>query len=253
MMYIQGGNPLLSYAHSAETFRALKSLEFFAVAEIFMTPTAQLADLVLPTATNFEFDDLGHYGLPHGFLLARPKIVDPPEECWSDSLILNELGKKLGLEKFFWPDLRSCLDEVLKPAGMKYEDFQKLGILKGDWVYKGYEKGGFGTPSKKVEIYSSRLKDWGYDPLPTYREQIPVEHSLRNLSTRGGGVTPPLQPSETAREYPLILTSAKDPQYFHSAYRNLPSLRRLSPDPVVLLHQADGGRHGHCRGRLGED
>ena len=77
-MYIQGGNPLLSYANAGETFEALKKLDFLAVSEIFMTPTAQLADLVLPAATHFEFDDIGHLGLPHGFILARPKIVDPP-------------------------------------------------------------------------------------------------------------------------------------------------------------------------------
>jgi len=179
-----------------------------------MTPTAQLADLVLPAATNFEFDDIGHYGLPHGFVLARPKVVDPPEECRPDSLILNDLGKRLGLEKFFWPGLRACLDEVLKPAGIDYEEFKNRGILKGDWTYKSYERNGFNTASKKVEIYSSRFKEWGYDPLPTYRESV----------------------SPTTADYPLILTSAKDPHYFHSAYRNLPSLRKLSPDPRILLH-----------------
>jgi anaerobic selenocysteine-containing dehydrogenase len=226
MMYIQGANPLLSYAHAAETFQALKKLEFLAVAEIFMTPTAQLADLVLPTATNFEFDDIGHYGLPHGFILARPKIVDPPEECWPDSLILNELGKRLGLEKLFWKDLRSCLDEVLKPSGMDYEGFKKVGILKGDWKYKNHEPKGFNTPSKKVEIYSSRLKEWGYDPLPTYR----AHQEARN------------QDPDLEKSFPLILTSAKDPNYFHSAYRNLPSLRKLSPDPVVLLHPDLAGK-----------
>lgn len=220
LMYLQGGNPLLSYANAMETYLALKKLDFLAVAEIFLTPTAQLADIVLPTATNFEFDDLGHYGMPHGFLLARPKVVDPPGECLPDLLILNELGKKCGLEKFFWPDLRACLDEVLQPAGINYEDFKATGILKGNWKYRSYERNGFGTPSKKVEIFCSRLKDWGYDPLPTHRQKFSVGDS----NPHGMG------------NYPLILTSAKDPCYFHSAYRNLPSLRKLSPDPVVLLH-----------------
>ncbi len=218
MMYIQGGNPLLSYANSQETFRALKKLDFLAVAEIFMTPTAQLADLVLPTATNFEFDDIGHYGLPHGFILARPKIVEPSEECWPDLRILNELGKRLGYEKFFWVDLQACLDDVLKPVGLTYEGFKEKGMLRGNWVYKSYEGKGFNTPSKKVEIYSSRFKEWGYDPLPTYREEKNGEKDLAG-DARG-----------------LILTSAKDPNYFHSAYRNLPSLRKLSPDPQVWLH-----------------
>lgn len=144
MMYIQGGNPLLSYANSKETFEALRKLSFLVVSEIFLTPSAQMADIVLPAATNFEFDDIGHFGLPHGFILPRPRIVEPPGECWSDSNILNELGKHLGLGQYFWNDMEECLDEVLKPAGMTYEDFKAIGMLKGKWEYRTYEKKGDG-------------------------------------------------------------------------------------------------------------
>ncbi|MCX8118560.1 MAG: molybdopterin-dependent oxidoreductase [Desulfobacterota bacterium] len=214
LMYIQGGNPLLSYANAQETFEALRRLDFLAVSEIFLTPTAQLADLVLPAATHFEFDDIGHYGLPHGFILARPKIVEPPGECWSDLKILNELGKKAGLGHHFWKDPEECLDEILRPAGLTYDDFKSMGMLKGDWPYRSYEKKGFSTPSKKVEIFSDQLKDWGYAPLPT-----PID-----------------LPAPSSESFPLLLTSAKDPFYFHSAYRNIPSLRRLSPDPLLLIH-----------------
>ena len=227
MMYIQGGNPLLSYANAMETFEAIKKLHFFVVSEIFLTPTAQLADIVLPAATNFEFDDIGHFGLPNGFILARPKIVEPRKECWPDSKILNELGKRLGYGQYFWNDIGGCLDEILKPAGMTYDDFKNIGILKGKWEYRGYEKKGFNTPSGKVELYSQQLKDWGYDPLPSYQD-LPE---------------PPL-----LKEYPLIFTSAKDPFYFHSAYRNISSLRKLSPDPVVLIHPETASRFGISEG-----
>ncbi|MGA2468092.1 MAG: molybdopterin-dependent oxidoreductase [Thermodesulfobacteriota bacterium] len=223
MMYIQGGNPLLSYANAMETFRAMKKLHFLAVSEIFLTPTAQLADIVLPAATNFEFDDIGHFGLPHGFILARPKIVEPVAECWPDSKILNELGKRLGYGKYFWNDMRECLDEILKPAGMTYDDFKNIGILKGKWEYRGYEKKGFNTPSGKGEIYSQQLKEWGYDPLPAYQD---------------------LSESPLLKEYPLIFTSAKDPFYFHSAYRNISSLRKLSPEPIVLIHPETASHFG---------
>jgi anaerobic selenocysteine-containing dehydrogenase len=225
MMYIQGGNPLLSYANSKETFEALKKLGFLAVSEIFMTPTAQMADIVLPAATNFEFDDIGHFGLPHGFILARPKIVEPAGECWSDSKILNELGKTLGLGQYFWNDLGEYLDEILKPAGMTYDDFKTIGILKGKWEYRSYEKKGFSTPSGKIEIYSEQLKQWGYEPLPCHL----------NLPGSSG---------EFLKEYPLIFTSAKDPFFFHSAYRNIPSLRKLSPDPVLLIHPETASQSG---------
>ncbi len=219
-LYIQGSNPLLSYANAKETFEALRRVDFLVVSEIFFTPTAQLADILLPAATHFEFDDIGHFGLPHGFVLARPKVVDPLGECWPDSKILNELGKRLGLEHSFWKDMRDCLDEILKPSGITYEEFKKIGILKGRWEYRTYEKNGFNTPSRKFEIYSQQMKEWGYAPLPTYQEW---EESSLNL-TKG------------SKEYPLTLTSAKDPFYFHSSFRNIPSLRKNSPDPVVLIH-----------------
>lgn len=228
LMYIQGGNPLLSYANAKETFEAMTRLDFLAVSEIFLTPTAQLADIVLPAATNFEFDDLGHYGLPHGFLLARPKIVEPMGECWPDLKILNELGKRMGYAQYFWKDMKECLDEILEPAGMTYDDFKTIGILKGRWEYKGYEKKGFNTPSEKVEIYSQALKEWGYDPLPEYRESPESPYSAPEL----------------LKEYPLIFTSAKDPFYFHSAYRNISSLRKLSPEPLVLIHPETASHFG---------
>jgi anaerobic selenocysteine-containing dehydrogenase len=187
-----------------------------------------LADLVLPAATNFEFDDIGHLGLPHGFILARPKIVDPPEACWSDSKIINELSKRLGFSEFFWPDMGQCLDEILRPAGLTFEDFKEMGILRGSWEYRSYEKNGFKTPSGKAEIYSQRLKDWGFDPLPSYRDvQDPLESK-----------------TDSSEKYPFILTSAKDAFSFHSAYRNIASLRRLSQDPIVLLHPDAASQRG---------
>jgi anaerobic selenocysteine-containing dehydrogenase len=219
-MYLQGGNPLLSYANAKETLAAVRNLNFLAVSEIFLTPTAQLADILLPAASNFEFDDIGHYGLPHGFILARPKIVEPRGECWPDSKILNELGKRLGCAPYFWKDMGECLDEILKPAGMTYDDFKQIGILKGEWKYRSYEEKGFNTPSGKVEIFSQRLKEWGYDPLPVYRE-LPES---------------PYSTPELFKEYPLIFTSAKDPFYFHSSNRNIPSLRKVSSDPIALIH-----------------
>ena len=220
MMHLQGTNPLLSHANATETHEALKRIEFLSVAEIFLTPTAQMADVVLPAATNYEFDDIGHYGLHHGFILCRPKIVDPPGECWPDLKILNELGKRLGYGPYFWKDTGECLDALLHPAGITYEEFKRIGMLKGNWEYRSYEKKGFNTPSGKIEIYSRQLREWGYDPLPRYRELPESPYS-----------TPAL-----FKDFPLIFTSAKDPFYFHSSGRNLPSLRKHSPDPLVFIH-----------------
>jgi anaerobic selenocysteine-containing dehydrogenase len=86
-------------------------LDFIAVADIFMTPSASMADIVLPAATHFEFNDIGHYGLGHGYILARPKVVDPPQGCWPDIKILNELGKALTSDEYWYDDYEKLLDD----------------------------------------------------------------------------------------------------------------------------------------------
>jgi anaerobic selenocysteine-containing dehydrogenase len=212
--YLQGTNPMLSYPDSRSVRRALARLEFLAVADLFLTPTAAMADLVLPSATNFEFDDIGNYGLPKNFLLARPKLVEPPGEAWSDMRILNELGKALGLGEFFWRDEAEILDAVLKPAGLDYRAFAERGVLFEERRYRSFQKGGFKTSSGKVELRSGFLEERGLDPLPSFTDPL------------GGS-------GRLSREYPYVLTSAKNPVYFHSAYRQLPSLRKISPEPVV--------------------
>lgn len=214
--YLQGTNPMVSYPDSASVRRALESLDFLAVAEIFMTPTALLADLVLPSATHLEFDDLGNFGLPKSFLLARPKVVDPPGDAWPDIRILNELGKALGMGDLFWEDEAQLLDEVLAPSGLTYREFKERLVLWGSPRYHTYQQGGFKTPSGKVELRCEQLAQRGLDPLPGFIEPL------------GDRVAP-------SKEFPFLLTSAKDPVYFHSAYRQIPSLRKISPDPVVEI------------------
>lgn len=210
--YLQGTNPMVSYPDSASVRRALESLEFLAVAEIFMTPTSLLADLVLPSATHLEFDDIGNYGLPKSFLLARPKVVEPPGHAWSDLRILNELGKALGLDELFWEHETQIFDAVLAPSGITYAQFAEEMILWGKPRYRTYGKGGFGTSSGKVELMCRQLAQRGLDPLPGFSE-----------------------PMSPCRDFPFVLTSAKDPVYFHSAYRQIASLRKISPEPVVEI------------------
>ncbi len=213
--YIQASNPVMAWASSQETIRALRALDFLCVSEIFMTPTAALADLVLPAATHFEFDDIGHhYGLPHGYVLARPKIVDPPGLCWPDRQILNELAKRLDLGEHWWADSREILDTVLAPAGITYERFVEIRILRGLQVYRKYLSGGFPTPSGKVELCSEAAAAGGLPPVPVF-----------------AGFPEPDDPV-----FPLLLSSAKNPHYFHSAYRQLRGLRKKAPTPLLAIN-----------------
>lgn len=212
--YIQCANPLLSYADSRLTAETLAALDFVAVADIFMTPTAAMADVVLPAATHFEFHDIGHYGLGHGYILARPKVVDPPEECWPDIKILNELGKALTSEEHWYDDSERLLEDVLRPSGVSWDQFVERGYLKGPERYEKYSASGFRTPTGKVELSLSRAEKFNLPPLPRFT-----------------GL-----PEEDDPEYPLVLTTAKSRYYLHSAYRWLPALREHRPHPVLTLH-----------------
>jgi anaerobic selenocysteine-containing dehydrogenase len=220
--YIQGANPLLAYADSSMTCDALMKLDFLVVSDIVMTPTAALADLVLPAATSFEFNDIGHYGLGHGYILARPKIVDPPEECWPDIRIINELGKAISPPEYWFDHHEDLLEEVLKPSGLSFAEFAEKGYLKGPDRFRKYQASGFSTPTGKVELLLSQAEKMSVPPLPGF-----------------AGL-----PEEEDPDYPLVLTSCKSRYYLHSSYRWIERLRESRPHPKTEIHPETAERYG---------
>ena len=223
--YFTVTNPLQTYPDSSSVYKALMKLEFMVVCELFMTPTASIADIVHPAAMDGEHNSMGYWPGWYGELRAYPKVADPPGEAWSNEKIINELAKKLGLGQYFWEDEDEALEEMLKPAKISYEEFKKRRTLKAKPEYKTPEQGGIGTKSKKVEIFSKRLDEMGYDPIPTWKEGI------RAIIA-------------TSDEYPLLLTNAKEETYIASSYRNVPMLRKITPDPIVELHPSTAKKYG---------
>ncbi len=220
--YAMGANPMLSYADSRQTYEAFMNLDFIAVADMFMTPTAAIADIVLPVASQFEVDDIGHYGLGHGFILARPKVVDPPEDCWPDMKIMNELGKRISPKEYWHDDYSQFLEDVVGPSDLTYSQFVEKGYLKGPERFKLYEEKGFRTPTGKVELTLSTAKKFNLPPLPAFK-----------------GL-----PEEDDPEYPLVLTNSKSQYYLHSSYRWIKRLREKQPDPKVEIHPDTAVQYG---------
>lgn len=243
--FIQASNPLSSWSDIQKTSKAFKTLDFIAVSDMFMTPTAALADIVFPVASYLEFD--GIQMPPMGTIAQAQRKVAQIGECRSDHEIINGLAKKLGLGKYFWDGIDDFWNAILEPVGITFDEFKKMGRFAGKKKmrqYKQYEESGFKTPSGKVELYSKQLEDLGFDPLPLYYE--PPE-------------TPYSDP-ELAEEYPLICTTHKAGEYRHSGGRQIPSLRRDHPDPVVIIHPDTASKLGigegdwtyieNARGRL---
>jgi anaerobic selenocysteine-containing dehydrogenase len=229
---IHGSNPLLTWPDANRTYAALSALDFLAVTDLFMTPTAELADIVLPAASWVEQDDVASFWTRGGYVAARRKAVQVGE-CRSDHEILNELGVRLGHADAFFDRLEDAWNLILQPSGLTWDAFAEKGILQASMAYQKYRAKGFSTPSRKYEFAPSRLEAAGRDPLPSYQE--PPESPVR-----AGGV---------AKDFPLVLTTGVRPQtFFHSEYRQVPVLRARMPEPFVEMHPETAREHGIADG-----
>jgi anaerobic selenocysteine-containing dehydrogenase len=223
--YLVGTNPVVTRAHAREVHEALSKLDFLAVSDFFLTPTAELAHIFLPAGTWLEQNHLSENWKRHGYVLARQKVVEIGE-CWQDHKVFMELGKRMGQE--WWDTVEDALDWLLEPTGLTWEEFKQIGYLKGEMRYYKYRKKGFSTPTRKVELHSTVLEKWGFDPLPKYTE-IPES---------------PYSTPDLAEKYPYILNAGlRIPTLFHSANRNMPWLREIRPDPIVEIHPETAKKH----------
>ncbi len=242
-----GANMLLAHAHGRHGREALKALEFYAHTDLFMNPTAELADVVLPVASAFERE-----GLKIGFDISpeaqsliqlRPAVVPPPGEARPDTDIIFDLAARLGLGEQFWNgDIEAAYRHQLGPTGVTLEQLRATpgGVrvplqTRHQKHAEPSETGsprGFATPSRKVELYSQTFLDHGYAPLPDFEEPQ---------------IGPVRRPDLTAR-FPLILTSAKPTLFCNSQHRALPSLRKRALGPEVELHPAAAEARGIANG-----
>jgi anaerobic selenocysteine-containing dehydrogenase len=219
---IFGNNTLVTYANALQAREALMNLDFIVCADLFMTPTAELADIVLPAAAWPELDQLA--GLPTvaaNVVLAQQKAVQIGE-CKSDEEIFVELARRMKLD-VCTESVKDVLNAQLRAGGLNitFDELKQRGFIKVPFKYRKYENGGFNTPTGKIELYSTRFEKMGYDPLPSYRE--PPES--------------PFSTPDIAKDYPLILTTgARIPHFFNSEHRQIENLRKAHRYPIVEIH-----------------
>ncbi len=237
-----GANLLLSHSDSGRGRRALAALDFYVHADLFMNPTAELADLVLPVSSAFERE-----ALKMGFEVSveaqslvqlRQQVATAPGEARSDTEIVFELARRLGLGDHFWDgDIEAGYRFELEPSGLSLEKLRhnpggvRVPLEARYRKFAGQREGGlqgFATPTGKIELYSETMLEHGYPALPEYQEPLVGPYSRPDLASR----------------FPLVLTCAKHTLFCESQHRALPSLRRRAPDPEVELHPAAAAERG---------
>ncbi len=231
-----GGDALLGNGDGLRGKAALEALDFYVHVDMFANPSAAYADVLLPASTCWERE-----GLMPSFPTAeetatwvqlRPAAVQPLYESRSDLEIIFELAKRLALsEHFFGGDIDAALNYHLAPSGLTVQQLRanRMGMRAATGTrYQKYaeldantgQPKGFQTPTRKIEIYSTKFAQAGYAPLPGMKETMD-----------GHGHS-----SDTSNEYPLILTSFRLVQFCDQQHRNIPRLRRRAPEPRLEIH-----------------
>jgi len=231
-MFTVASNPMVTQANTKLVYKALKSLDLYVVHEHWMTPSAELADYVLPSACWLERPQLYTFPIDAGEA-ALPNIVEGKYDRRPDYDLWRGLGIRLGQQEYWpWKSLEEAFGYCLEPLGYSsFKDFIEKtgGYIEISREEKKYERLGFGTPTGKVELYSTIMEKLGYDPLPCYHE--PDETPVSN--------------PDLAQEFPLILiTGGRHLPFYHSEHRQIDSLRKMHPNPLVQINPKTASEMG---------
>jgi anaerobic selenocysteine-containing dehydrogenase len=147
--------------------------------------------------------------------------------------MLNDLAHRVGQGGYWWDTFEGGLDYILEPMGLTWQDFKGMDHIRGEVRYEKYKEKGFSTPTGKLEIYSTLLEKWGYDPLPRFCEPPESPYSTPDL----------------CQDYPYILiTGRRLPGFFHTENLQVPWLRELHNEPTVEIHPDTAKKEGIAEG-----
>ncbi|EMA59489.1 formate dehydrogenase subunit alpha [Halorubrum kocurii] len=220
-LYVMGENPVMSEPDGNEVEKRLESLEFMVAQDIFMTETAELADVVLPATT---WAERGGTVTNTDRRVQRMRGAEKVHENTKHDLeVLMEVGSRLfSEEEFRFDDVEAVFEELREVCpiyhGMTYDALGETGI---QWPC--YEEGDEGDQFLYAESFDTES---GLGQIEGVRHQPPAE-----------------VPDE---EYPLILTTARLEEHYNTGTmsRRSPTLSRQHPENFVDVHPNDAERYG---------
>jgi anaerobic selenocysteine-containing dehydrogenase len=232
-MYISGVNIAVTYPNTQRTLEALRSLDFVAVAAHEMTPTAQMADIVLPKTTALEEEEVSFAPAGPAVLYTR-NAVPPNGEARCDLDIAVALLDRLDARGALtgnlipWRSQREFNEFILGDSGISLAELQRTGCVQVPYRPGDFEERPFATPTGKIELLSETMRAAGLDPLPDYTPPV-RERATHDVRSR----------------YPLVLlTGDREKTYHHSRFRSEPWAAKVSPDPTLLIHPDTAERLG---------
>ena len=216
-LYVIGENPLVSDPDVNHAEKSLNNLDFLVVQDIFLTETARLADVVLPSACFAEKD--GTFANTERRVQRVRKAVEPPGQAWDDWKIISEIATRIGYPMAY-ENSRQIMEEIsaVTPsyAGISYARIEYEGI------------------------------HW---PCPTAEHPgTPILH--RDQFSRGKGLFHAIdyiEPAEmTDDEYPLYLTTGRLLYQYHTGTMSMRTggLNEIAPEAFVEISPQDARKFG---------
>jgi len=230
LLYLVGANPLNQFPNANKGHRALLAPEFTVAHELFLTPSARYADIVLPVTHFLEREDVGEPWMGGPYCIYMNQAVAPTGETRSDLGIFTELARRLGLTGFNGRTDEQWLRAFVEATdGLPpFEEFRRQGAHRIDagrsWVafaqqIEDPENHPFPTPSGKIEIYSRQISARGDPRLPPIPQYMPLPEGVETPSS----ALPSLQ-----------LVSPHALTRVNSQFDNIPALKRRADDTLWL-------------------
>jgi anaerobic selenocysteine-containing dehydrogenase len=235
-LYVFNSNPAAVAPNSRRVIEGLSRPDLFTVVhELFLTDTAEYADIVLPATSQFEHWDL-HKAYGHLYVSLNRPAMEPIGEAKSNWEVFQLLAERMGYTE---PAFRESAEEIIRrtlaeggPAvrGITWERLLEEGTCRLNYPRPmvPFSDGKFRTPSGKVELFSEQLAEAGMDPLPGWVPDIESREAA----------------PDRARKYPLQMVSAASHYFLNSSFGNVPTLKRLHGDPTVEIHPDDAAPRG---------
>ena len=230
-LLVMGSNVAVSAPHLGNVVRRLASLDFLAVSDFFLSETATLADVVLPSAQWAEEE--GTMTNLEGRVIRRRKACDPPAGVRDDIVVICELARRLGRGRHFeYGSVEAIFEELGSASAGGPADYSGIAYAKIE-----ANDGVFWPCPDEAHPGTPRMFTDGF-PTPSGRARMfAVRHQ---------------EPDETPDEaYPLFLTTGRNLSQYQSGNqtRRIAELTEMRPEPLAEVHPSTAGRYGLLDGQ----
>ncbi|MFD5098869.1 molybdopterin oxidoreductase family protein [Streptomyces albidochromogenes] len=244
-LLLMGSNPVVSAPHASHIEERLRSLDFLAVADVVLSETAALADVVLPVTQWAE--ETGTTTNLEGRVLLRRRAVDPPPGVRTDLEVLHALAALLGHEKGFPVDPEEVFDELRRASAGGPADYSGISyrrIAEGDGVFWPCPEAPEGSAD------GSEGSAHTAEPHPGTPRLFLDRFATEDGRARFVPVAHRPAAEETDAEYPVLLTTGRVVAQYQSGAqtRRVDELNAAAPGPFVELHPRLAQRLGVAEG-----